>query len=181
MNTAQTKPRTGKHAWEILAEVLHRHGDCSALSRFIQGAFSEQLIRAWKRRPESDNYRDDYRDNGRISPLDRIDNIIDYVIIRDGSPAGAHPLAHHIAERCGGVFFPYPETASTVDSEALQAITKVLVETGQAVEEFRKNWFDKTPGAITAGEYSEIKQEINQAVASLIALRTWAAGKTVHK
>lgn len=175
MNTKETKQRPGKHAWEILAQVLHRHGDCSALSRFIQGAFSEQLIRAWKRMPESD----DYRESGRISPLDRIDNIIDYVTIRDnGSTQGAHPIAHHIAERCGGVFFPLPGKTNQADSEALRSMTMVLQETSGAVEEFRKNWFDNTPGRITVKECEAISKEINQAIAAMIAMRTWAESKT---
>lgn len=175
MNTKETKPRQSKHAWETLAEVLHRHGDCSALARFIHGAFSEQMIRAWRRMPESD----DYRETGRISPLDRIDNIIDYVTIRDeGSTLGAHPIAHHVAERCGGVFFPLPAKTCKADSEALQSMTMVLQETSGAVEEFRQNWFDNTPGRITAKECEGISREINQAIAALIAMRTWAESKT---
>lgn len=174
MNTKETKPSPSNRTWEILAEVLHRHGDCSALSRFMHGAFSDQLVRAWKRRPESE----DYRDTGRISPLDRIDNIIDYVIIRDGSPQGAHPIAHHVAERCGGVFFPLPAKTSKADSEALQSMTMVLQETSGAVEEFRQNWFDNTPGRITVKECEGISKEINQAIAAMIAMRTWAESKT---
>lgn len=172
MNKGETKHK-GKDAWEILAEVLHQHGDSARLSRFIQGAFSEQLIRAWKRRPESE----DYRDNGRISPLDRIDNIIDFVTLRDGSTSGSHPIAHHVAERCGGVFFPLPTHTSTADSEALQAITQVLVDAGHAVEEFRKDWFDDTPGKITKREFSEIAKDVHRAVAALIAMEKFAESR----
>ncbi|MCX5876636.1 MAG: hypothetical protein NT087_10170 [Deltaproteobacteria bacterium] len=177
MKHTETKHYRGKDAWEILAEVMPTHGDSSKLSRFFQGAFSEPLIRAWKRRPESE----DYRDNGRISPLERIKNIIEFVILRYGDAVYAHPIAHYVATLCGGVFFPLPAHTSTVDSEALQAITHVLVEAGHAVEEFRQDWFEKTPGKITKKEFSEIAKDVNRAVAALIAMEKFAESKVEKK
>ena len=160
-------------AWQVLAQVLDKHGYAEEFSRFIQGAFSGQLVRSWKRRPESE----DYRDTGRISPLERIDNIIDFVTLREGSPKSAQPIAHHVASRCGGVFFPLPDQAACKDSEALQHVSKVMKETGEVVEEFRKDWLENTPGEITKKEYASLATEIDQAVAVLLGLRRWAGKK----
>lgn len=171
MSAAEIKH--GRAAWEVLAQVLGKHGYAEAFSQFIQGAFSGQLVRAWKRRPESE----DYRDTGRISPLQRIDDVIDFVTLREGSPTNAQPIAHHVADRCGGVFFPLPAKPSCEDSEALQRISQIMKETGCVVEEFRKDWFENSPGQITKKEHIALASEIDAAVAALLALRKWSAGK----
>lgn len=171
MSASETKH--GLAAWEVLAKVLGRHGYAESFSHFIQGAFSGQLVRAWKRPPESE----DYRDTGRISPLQRIDDIIDFVILKEGSPVTAHPIAHHVTERCGGVFFPMPVKPSCEDSEALQRVSQIMKETSHVVEEFRKDWFENSPGQITKKEHVALSSEIDAAVAALISLRKWSEGK----
>ncbi len=172
-----TENKHGLAAWEVLAKVLAKHGYAEAFSHFIQGAFSGQLVRAWKRPPESE----DYRDTGRISPLQRIDDIIDFVILREGSPVTAQPIAHHVAERCCGVFFPMPSQPSCADSEALQQVSHIMKETGHVVEEFRKDWFEYSPGEITKKEYLALSSEIDAAVAALLSLRKWSAEKVGGK
>lgn len=171
MSVAEIKH--GRAAWEVLAQVLEKHGYAEAFSQFIQGAFSGQLVRSWKRQPESE----DYGITGRISPLQRIDDIIDFVTLREGSPKNAQPIAHHVAERCGGVFFPMPVKPSCEDSEALQRISQIMKETGHVVEEFRKDWFENSPGRITKKEHIALALEIDAAVAALLSLRKWSAGK----
>ena len=169
----------GRAAWQVMAEVLGRHGDGEGFSRFIQGAFSGQAVRSWLRQPESEDYREN--GTGRIGPLERIDNVIDYVRLRDnGSPVAAQPIAHHVAERCGGVFFPLPAVAKCDNSEALHLVGKVLQEAGEVVEDFRLGWLENTPGHISKKEYMEIAKEVDEAAAVLIQLKVWAEGKVAE-
>jgi len=134
-------------------------------------------VRAWKRHPESE----DYRDTGRISPLERVKNLIDYRKLQDkGCPDAAHPIAHYIANLCGGVFFPLPQAAKCDNSEALHLVSNVLKETGEAVEDFRLGWLENTPGHISKQEYLESAKEVDEAAAVLIQLKMWAESKVAE-
>ncbi|WP_028318353.1 hypothetical protein [Desulfobulbus elongatus] len=153
--------------FEVMDSVLRR-GDAQRLGQRMH--VSAQLIRNWCRPPETE---EEYTSTGRPGPLQRLGEVIDYVIIEDGSSERAHPLGHHIARRLGGVFVPLPPACRCVDSEMLRHISAVLQETSAAVEKVRVAWCEETPRAFTCRETRETTAAIQEAMGALQAMMNW--------
>ena len=135
--------------YDVMDSVLLR-GDAVKLGDRLN--LSPQLIRHWCRPPETS---EEYVNTGRKGPLQRVGEIIDYVVLEDGSPDRAYPIGRHIARRLGGVFVPV-ESPATTDSNAAKHISDILKEVGEAVEWVRKSWFEDAPGRFTASQRAKL-------------------------
>lgn len=152
--------------YEIMDTVLKR-GDAVELAR--QLSCSPQLIRSWCRAPETD---DDFS-TGKFGPLARLRTLIAMVKDDDGLPDRAFPIGQYIARQLGGIFVPLPVQCSGEDSELMNRVSNVLRETGQAIEEVRAAWCENSPGKIDQREGLVCRSEIDEAIGSLVLLRSW--------
>lgn len=156
---------------DVMDLVLRRE-DTNELARRL--CCSPQLIRAWKRRPETP---EEYQNTGRPGPLQRLDDIIDHIRLADSGPDRAQPIARHVAQRCGGYFIPSPVVGCEDDSTILARVSSVLKEVGEAVEAVRAAWLEKSPARITAQEHALSAREIEEAMVALAQLHRFVKDK----
>ncbi|KJS00875.1 MAG: hypothetical protein VR65_10720 [Desulfobulbaceae bacterium BRH_c16a] len=157
--------------YEVMDMVLQR-GDSGELARLL--SISPQLVRAWCRSPETD---DEFA-TGKFGPLARLRTLISMIREDDRKPDRAYPIGRYIADLLSGVFVPLPVHHPAADAGILQEVSKVLRETGDAIEASRKAWFEKTPGKITAKEHSRCAAEIDEAIVALVQLKIWIEAHT---
>ncbi len=155
---------------QILDEVLD-YGDAPHLAK--EYGCSAQLINGWQR-PPSDN-DDEYKTTGtgRPSCLTRLRILISFIISRDGKPNRAYPIAKWVARQCWGVFVPLSTISYGSASDLMQNVSKVMKETGEAIEAVRKAWYEVQPGIITKEQAINCRTEIAEAQAALAALEIW--------
>lgn len=158
----ETKP---PRDYEVFDMVLQR-GDAVELARLL--SVSPQLIRAWCRPPETE---DEFHSTGKFNPLSRLRTLIAMVKEDDGEPDRAYPIGKYIAGLLGGVFVPTKKPVGSVTGDALKNMASVLKETGEVVESFGHAWFTESPKKITARESARLTREIDEAIASLVALQ----------
>ena len=125
--------------------VLQR-GDSIELARLL--SVSPQLIRAWCRPPETD---DEFA-TGKFGPLARLRTLISMIRDDDRKPDRAYPIGRYIADLLSGVFVPLPGHHPIPDAGIMQEVSKVLRETGEAIEAARQAWFENTLGRISLKE-----------------------------
>lgn len=92
--------------WEVLKRAIP-DGQVEEVARKL--SVSADTVRRWRREPESD---DSPLATGRLSPLDRMDDLIDAVFLVN--PAGAHTVADHARQHY----------LSLADSHALRGTAK---------------------------------------------------------
>ncbi len=148
-------------AFEVMDKIIKR-GDSEPLGH--QLSVTAQTIRSWCRPPQNDA---DYN-TGRPGPLDRLRTIIFWLKSRDGNLERAFPIGHYVASLLNGIFIPSPPQASDDDSEVLQHMNTTLKETGEALEELRKAWFEVTPGRFSLSEKKKIIAEFEEAIAAMV-------------
>lgn len=162
MNKRKTKlPRD----YEVIDSVLDR-GDAIEVGRRL--GFSPEYVRCWARRPETDQ---DYNATGKRGPLVPLRVIINLITEDDGTPERAYPIPQYLAALCGGSFVPLPPASGEASSDVLKSISKTLRETSEAVEAFRKAWFEETPEKITDTEFRICAIEVDEAIAALLQLK----------
>ncbi|MFN2355318.1 MAG: phage regulatory CII family protein [Desulfopila sp.] len=157
--------------YEVMDAVLAR-GDAVELARLL--SVSPQLVRAWCRPPETE---DEYS-TGKFGPLARIRTLISMIRLDDGNAERAYPIGRYFAALLGGVFVPSPAVSPNVDSNAIGHVSKVLKETGEALEVFRTAWFEQSPKEIDSKEAAKTKAEIDEAIVALVHLRNFVNSKT---
>lgn len=163
-------PRDGKHAlyksYDVLDAVIDR-GESSDLANTLSCSIGK--VRSWCREPMAD----DNNATGRFNPLDYIKVVIFQVIESDGFPNRAFPIGNYIAHLLGGVFVPTPPVNHS-DSDFLGHVSRVLKETGEAIEECRSSYFDgKAPLQFTTYERPNCEREIDEAIVALCQLKRY--------
>lgn len=161
-------------SYEVMNSVL-QHGDAVELARLL--SCSPQLIRAWCRAPETE----DEFSTGKFGPLDRLRTIIGMIREDDGSADRAYPVGQYVAGLLGGVFVPLPSVTTEPDSQMMQRVSAVMLETAEAIEAARMAWFDNTPGEITSRERALCVGEIEEAIVALVQMKRWFENRPGRK
>lgn len=170
MSTIKTKQGL-LEPWQVLAQVIKTGEPIPLASRLH---ISDQLVRAWRREPEGSA---EYESTGRLSPLDRLTRVIEFIKAKDDCPSRAYPLGHYIAGILGGVFVPLGPLSTCADSEFLAHISSILKESAEVVERARKAYLEESPGRFDNKERRELRSEISEAIAALHRLQQWIEGK----
>ena len=166
----ETKP---PRDYEVMDTVLGR-GDAVELARLL--SVSPQLVRAWCRPPETE----DEFSTGKFGPLARLRTLISMIRDDDGSVERAYPIGQYFAALLGGVFVPSPKVSGNVDANAIGHVSKILKETGEALDVFRTAWFEQSPKTIDGKEAARTKAEIDEAIVALVNLRIFVNSKTTE-
>lgn len=148
-------------------DLVLQRGDSLELARLL--SVSPQLVRAWCRPPETD---DEFA-TGKFGPLARLRTLISMIRDDDRKPDRAYPIGRYIADLLSGIFVPLPDHHAIPDAGIMQEVSKVLRETGEAIEASRQAWFENTPGRISLKEGAKCLSEIDEAIVALVQLKTW--------
>lgn len=157
--------------WRVMEHLIPRGWADAIASRLT---VSPQLVRAWRREPEGSA---EYESTGRLSPLDRLQRIVEYVLANDLNPSRAYPLGHHIAALLGGVFMPLPACPNGNNSAFLAYVAEVLRVTSGVVERVRVAYLEESPGEFTSPEIIEIREQVSAAIGALHRLQQWTESK----
>lgn len=162
------KLKQPKLSHQVIEAVLDR-GEAKMVADSLK--VSPQYVRSWTR--PSNNGQPDQ--TGRRNPLENIEAIVDVVIENHGSSERAEPIAQYVSLLCGGHHVPAPSHIPVVAAEMLRHASKVLKETGEALECTRAAWFDESPGVLTGRESRVCLKEIDEAIVALHHFRNWVA------
>lgn len=152
--------------YEVMRQVINR-GESAALAERL--GCSATWVRNWQRPPETP---EEYQNTGRKGPIQRLGEVIDFIIVQDGQPDRAYPIGRHIARRLGGVFFP-ARHPSRSDSAATAHITDILKNAAESVEAVREAWFEDNPGLFTPAQRREVMANLEDAMASILSTMRW--------
>ncbi len=160
--TRETSPL---RAYEVMASVMLR-GDAEELARRL--VVGRGIVRAWCREPESDTELS--TGTGKFGPLDRLRTLIAMIREDDGCIDRALPIPQYVSRLCDGVHVPAPRSTTCADGDISTAISKVLTETGEAIEKVNQAWFVNSPGHISPKELAKCRREIEEAMSALASM-----------
>lgn len=154
-----------KETWAVFRSLVLR-GEAEDIGKILK--LTSVAVQQWCRAPRGERERA----NGRVNPLNRIEEIIRFRLNKDKVYDNVQELAQHISSLCGGVHIKLPPLDRVDTDHIIQSLSRCMKEHGEAIEQARKAWFEgDCPYRLSNKEKADALREIEESIAELAKLR----------